>query len=310
MFRPHYTERDAVKDINLTVNAGESVAYVGPNGAGKSTTVKMLTGILVPTSGRVLVNGVEPHRNRVRNAKSIGVVFGQRTQLWWDLAVADSFALQRKIYEVPDDVYETNMALFRSMLGLDEFSHLTARKISLGQRMRADLAMALLHNPSVLYLDEPTIGLDLTAKESMRAFLKRLNQERGTTIMLTTHDLDDIEEICRRLVIIDRGQKIFDGDLQTVKDRFARDRTIRFHLKDAVPDIRERLAAHAGVAVELEGERHLTVRFDRLSHSAGALTREIMTFADVVDFHLQEPSIEDVIRQVYAGTLSVESTPT
>lgn len=301
---PRYLEKDAVKGLDLTVEAGESVAYVGPNGAGKSTTVKMLTGILVPTTGRLLVNGVEPHRHRIQNAKTIGVVFGQRTQLWWDISVRDSLALQRKIYEVPDTVYRENLAQFTALLDLEEFMDLTARKISLGQRMRADLAMALLHNPRVLYLDEPTIGLDLTAKERMRAFLKTLNRERGTTIMLTTHDLDDIEEICERLVIIDRGEKIFDGALQTVKDRFARERMIRFQLGTPRTDLVALLRSLEGVAVEMETERRYMLRFDRFQHSAGALTREVMKHADVVDFHLEEPSIEQVIRQLYAGKLA------
>lgn len=308
MFAAKHVEKTAVADLDLTIESGESVAYVGPNGAGKSTTVKMLTGILVPTSGSLLVNGLAPYKNRQKNAKTIGVVFGQRTQLWWDLAVRDSLALQRKIYEVPDAVYRENIALFTEMLDLNEFAHLTARKISLGQRMRADLAMALLHNPQVLYLDEPTIGLDLTAKERMRAFLKKLNRERGTTIMLTTHDLDDIEEICRRLVIIDQGRKIFDGDLQTVKDRFARDRAIRFHLREPVADLKTRIPELPGVRIESDDARRYTLRFDRFTHSAGALTREVMKHADVVDFHLEEPSIEDVIRQVYAGKLA-EAAP-
>jgi ABC-2 type transport system ATP-binding protein len=303
MVAPKYQEKDAVRDLDLVVESGESVAYVGPNGAGKSTTVKMLTGILVPSSGRLLVNGVEPHRNRMQNAKNIGVVFGQRTQLWWDLAVQDSLQLQRKIYDVPEKTFRENLALFTEMLELNEFLHLTARKISLGQRMRADLAMALLHNPQILYLDEPTIGLDLTAKERMRAFLKQLNRERGTTLMLTTHDLDDIEELCARLVIIDHGQKIFDGDLQTVKDRFARERAIRFHLGKPTQELSTGLGGLQGVTVQAESDRRYTLRFDRFSHSAGAITREVMRIADVIDFHIEEPSIEHVIRQVYAGKL-------
>lgn len=308
LFAPHHVVKDAVKALDLTVEAGESVAYVGPNGAGKSTTVKMLTGILLPSSGQLLVNGVEPHRNRVQNAKNIGVVFGQRTQLWWDISVRDSLALQRKIYEVPESVYKENLKQFTALLDLEEFLDLTARKISLGQRMRADLAMALLHNPRVLYLDEPTIGLDLTAKERMRSFLKTLNRERGTTIMLTTHDLDDIEEICERLVIIDRGQKVFDGALQTVKDRFARDRAIRFQLGAARENLASLLTSLPGVVVEMETDRRYLLRFDRFQHSAGALTREVMKHVDVVDFHLEEPSIEQVIRQLYAGKLD-DSTP-
>jgi ABC-2 type transport system ATP-binding protein len=257
----------------------------------------------VPSSGKLRVNGLMPHRDRIANAKGIGVVFGQRTQLWWDLSVRDSLALQRRIYEIPEAVFRENLARFTRMLELAEFLDLTARKISLGQRMRADLAMALLHNPRIVYLDEPTIGLDLTAKTRIRAFLKELNREHGTTIMLTTHDLRDIEEICQRLIIIDGGHKIFDGDQETMKSRFARDRVIRFHLESARAGLADLLAPFSGVRMEQEDELHFTVRFDRFVHSAGALTREVMKHASVLDFHLEEPSIEQVIGQVYAGKL-------
>ena len=303
LFAPRHEDKLAVDRLDLTIEAGETVAYVGPNGAGKSTTIKMLTGILVPSGGEVSVNGLVPHRRRIQNASGIGVVFGQRTQLWWDLSVRDSLELQRKIYGVSDADYRATLARFTEMLGLGEFLHLTARKVSLGQRMRADLAMALLHNPRIVYLDEPTIGLDLTAKECIRAFLKELNRERGTTIMLTTHDLVDMEEICRRIVIIDKGRKIFDGGLEEMKDRFARERAIRFQLQAPLGDITTRLAALPAVTTEAEGERRFTLRFDRFQHSAAALTREVMNHATVVDFHIEEPSIEAVIRQVYAGTL-------
>jgi ABC-2 type transport system ATP-binding protein len=300
---PRYEEKIAVEGLDLVIEPGETLAYVGPNGAGKSTTIKMLTGILVPTSGELRVNGVVPHRQRIENAERIGVVFGQRTQLWWDLAVRDSLELQRKIYGIPASRFRDNLALFTRLLGLDGFLHLTARKISLGQRMRADLAMALIHDPSIVYLDEPTIGLDLTAKESIRAFLKELNRERGTTILLTTHDLVDMEEICQRIVIIDHGRKIFDGGLTEMKDRFARRRAIRFQLESAHADIAARLGALPNVSCEVESDRRFVLRFDRFQHSAGALTREVMRETPVVDFHIEEPSIEDVIRQVYSGTL-------
>jgi viologen exporter family transport system ATP-binding protein len=303
LFAPRHEEKLAVDGLDLSIEAGETVAYVGPNGAGKSTTIKMLTGILVPTSGELSVNGLVPHRQRIKNAEGIGVVFGQRTQLWWDLSVGDSLQLQRQIYGVPDTTFRHNLERFTRLLELDGFLHLTARKISLGQRMRADLAMALIHDPPIVYLDEPTIGLDLTAKECIRAFLKQYNRERGTTILLTTHDLVDMEEICRRIVIIDRGRKIFDGGLEPMKDRFARQRAIRFQLEAPEPALAERLRALPAVECELDGERRFTLRFDRFQHSAGSLTREVMSQATVSDFHIEEPSIEDVIRQVYSGTL-------
>jgi ABC-2 type transport system ATP-binding protein len=303
IFAPRREVKVAVEGLDLAIEAGEAVAYVGPNGAGKSTTIKMLTGVLVPTGGHVHVNGLEPFRQRIANARRIGVVFGQRTQLWWDLTVADSLELQRRIYGVPASVFRENLQRFSTLLELDAFLHLTARKLSLGQRMRADLAMALLHDPAIVYLDEPTIGLDLTAKERIRAFLKELNRERGTTIMLTTHDLADIEEVCRRIVIIDRGRKVFDGLLCDMLDRYARTRSIRFQLGGPHGGISSAFARHPAVSLEVHSDRRITLRFDRLQYSAGALTQEVMKHAPVVDFHLDEPSIEDVIRQLYAGKL-------
>jgi ABC-2 type transport system ATP-binding protein len=306
LFSPQHVEKIAVDRLDMAIETGESVAYVGPNGAGKSTTIKMLTGILVPSSGLVRVNGFVPHRQRIENARRIGVVFGQRTQLWWDLTVRDSLALQAKIYGVSAALYQRNLERFSDLLGMGEFLQLTARKLSLGQRMRADLAMALLHEPPVVYLDEPTIGLDLTAKETIRAFLKELNRERGTTILLTTHDLADMEAICRRIILIDQGKKIFDGGIEEMKDRYARGRAIRFQLEAPLSDLAQRLALLDGVTPELEDERRFTLRFDRFQHSAGSLTRRVMEYANVVDFHIEEPSIEDVIRQVYSGTLLAE----
>jgi ABC-2 type transport system ATP-binding protein len=249
------------------------------------------------------VTGIVPHRQRIQNAERIGVVFGQRTQLWWELAVRDSLQLQGQIYGVPDAVFRHNLERFTRLLELDGFLHLTARKISLGQRMRADLAMALIHDPAIVYLDEPTIGLDLTAKECIRGFLKQYNRERGTTILLTTHDLVDMEEICQRIVIIDQGKKIYDGGLTQMKDRFARTRAIRFQLEAPYTDLARELASLPLVECETDGERRFTLRFDRFQHSAGSLTREVMQRAAIVDFHIEEPSIEDVIRQVYSGTL-------
>jgi len=216
-FNRKYKNKLAVDHIDFGVEAGESVAYLGPNGAGKSTTIKMLTGILVPTSGSLIVDGLVPHEKRQRNARNIGVVFGQRTQLWWDIPVIESFNLARDMYEIPATRYRDNLAQFTEILGLAEFMNLPAAKISLGQRMRADLCMALLHDPKILYLDEPTIGLDIAVKDSIRGFIRSRVEERGTTVILTTHDLGDIEDICKRIVIIDNGKIIHDGDLAALR---------------------------------------------------------------------------------------------
>ena len=203
LIRGEYKVKVAVESVDFSIEQGEAVAYIGPNGAGKSTTIKMLTGILKPTSGEILVNGIDPQKHRIQNAKNIGVVFGQRTQLWWDIPVEESFALLKNIYEVPDAVYNENLKLFNEIFGLSEFIGRSARKLSLGQRMRADLAAALLHNPSTVFLDEPTIGLDIGTKEAMRELIQRINREKGVTIILTSHDLKDVEDICRRIIVID-----------------------------------------------------------------------------------------------------------
>ncbi|MBM3212919.1 ATP-binding cassette domain-containing protein, partial [Candidatus Poribacteria bacterium] len=206
-----YSVVKAVDSISFSVDEGQIVGYVGPNGAGKSTTIKMLTGILVPTSGDIKVAGLVPFKNRKENAQQIGVVFGQRTQLWWDLPVIESFQLLRRIYRVSQDKFKKNMDLFHDLLTLGEFINTPVRKLSLGQRMRCDLAAALLHEPPIIYLDEPTIGLDIVAKQRVREFLININQERKTTIILTTHDLSDVEKLCSQMMIIDHGKIIYNG---------------------------------------------------------------------------------------------------
>ncbi|MCC2686962.1 MAG: sugar transporter ATP-binding protein [Paenibacillaceae bacterium] len=310
LFKQRYQEKTAVNAIDLSIEEGETVAYVGPNGAGKSTTIKMLTGILIPTSGKVLIEGAVPSQNRIENAKKIGVVFGQRTQLWWDLPIIESFSLLKDIYEIPESIYKTNMERFVDLLGLEEFLHLPARKISLGQRMRADLGAALLHNPRIVFLDEPTIGLDIAVKERIRRFIKEMNQEQGTTILLTTHDLEDIEEICKRLVIIDQGRVIYDGELQAVKDVFAKERTMHFHMENPISGLDKLLASLEGVFLENEKDTTFSVRFDRFKISAGDVTSLIMKHGNVNDFRIDEPKIDRIIRKVYEGELDLGNAET
>ncbi|TVY00336.1 ABC transporter ATP-binding protein [Paenibacillus cremeus] len=305
LVQPEYQEKPAVNGIQLSIQEGEAVAYVGPNGAGKSTTIKMLTGILVPTSGTVTVGGLSPSKHRMENAQKIGVVFGQRTQLWWDLPIIESFALLKDIYEIPEPIYRYNMNRFVELLGLSEFLHLSARKISLGQRMRADLAAALLHNPKIVYLDEPTIGLDIAVKERIRRFIKEMNQQQGTTIMLTTHDLEDIEEICRRLIIIDKGRIIYDGELQAVKDRFAKERTMHFQVEQPITNLSGVVAGLPGVTLEKDSGLQFSLRFDRFAISAGEVAGHLMKAGNVSDFHIDEPKIDHVIRKVYEGELNL-----
>ncbi|MEO6712516.1 MAG: ATP-binding cassette domain-containing protein, partial [Mycobacteriales bacterium] len=292
----------AVDGLNLSIKAGEAVAYVGPNGAGKSTTIKMLTGILVPTAGSIRVAGLVPSERRIDNARQIGVVFGQRTQLWWDLPVRESLALIRDIYGIGATEYDETIARFDDVLGIGELLPTVARKLSLGERMRADLAAALLHGPRIVYLDEPTIGLDIAVKDKVRAFVRSLVTD-GVTVMLTTHDLGDIEDICERIVIIDEGRLIYDGSLETVKDTFARDRTIRFTSRAPAPldQLRARLP---GVTVSAgAAERDFGVQFDRFEFGAGEVLTTVLSIVEVVDIEIDEPAIEDVIRKVYAGEL-------
>jgi ABC-2 type transport system ATP-binding protein len=305
-----YVEKVAVDHVDLSIEAGEAVAYVGPNGAGKSTTVKLLSGILEPTSGEVRIGGLVPQRDRMAVAHRIGVLFGQRTQLWWDLPVADSLAVLRDLYGVDKAVYERRIKRFDEVLGIGELMPITGRKLSLGQRMRADLAAALVHGPEVVYLDEPTIGLDLSVKDRVREFFRDLRDE-GTTVMLTSHDLADIEGFCRRLVIIDEGRLVFDGDLEAVKDEFARERILHISTETAVESALVRDALPSAVVTAGETPLWHAIRFDRFALTAGQAVAAVSGVATVVDFRIDEPGIEDVIRRVYSGDLllSADTAP-
>jgi viologen exporter family transport system ATP-binding protein len=302
LFRPRFDEKAAVDGIGFTVEPGEVVGYIGVNGAGKSTTIKMLTGILVPTGGKVQVLGRDPHRQRVANAREIGVVFGQRSQLWWDLAFIESLNLVAKIYEVDPARYKQLLDQFAETLELKELFAVPIRNMSLGQKMRAELAATLIHEPKVVYLDEPTIGLDLIVKERIREFIKEQNREKGTTVILTTHDLGDIEELCQRVMIIDKGKLIYDGPLSTIKDRFGKYRTISFDtggpagLFDVPP----------AAEVEASEPRKLVLRFDRTQTTASRVAAAIMDQIEVVDFSLAEPDLASIVKQIYSGALREE----
>ena len=295
-------EFTAVKGVNFSIDRGEMVGYIGPNGAGKSTTIKMLTGILVPTSGQATVAGLTPWDNRKQLAQKIGVVFGQRTQLWWDLALIESLELLKHLYRVPDDRFRENLATATELLGLDDFIRTPVRQLSLGQRMRGDLAAALLHDPEILYLDEPTIGLDIVAKAAIREFLATLNRERQTTVLLTTHDLDDIEQLCPRIMVIDHGQVMYDGALETLKSKWGgRRQLIVDYSNDPDTDIQSMNNGHLQV-LGVDGPR-VTIAFDREAISAPEVLTRAGAFGDVRDMSIQEPDIEDVIRRMYAGAI-------
>jgi ABC-2 type transport system ATP-binding protein len=284
----------AVHGLTFAVEPGEMVGYIGPNGAGKSTTIKMLTGILVPTAGHVRVAGLEPSRRRTDLARRIGVVFGQRTTLWWDLPLRDSFELLRQIYRIAPERYRTNLAEYVDLLDLGDLLDTPVRQLSLGQRMRGDIAAALLHDPEILYLDEPTIGLDVISKGRLREFLRTLNAERGTTLLLTTHDLQDIEALCRRVMVIDHGTLVFDGTLPDLHLHGGSTRTLVVDLIDEAAPIEV-----SGASVRrVDGPRQwLSFPADA---SAAPIVAAVAASYDVADLSIQEPAIEDVIRDLYA----------
>jgi ABC-2 type transport system ATP-binding protein len=293
LFHREYIKKTAVEDVSFSIEAGEMVGYIGPNGAGKSTTIKMLTGILVPTSGEVRVGGLIPYKERQKNARQIGVVFGQRSQLWWDLPTIESFELLKQIYYISDEQYRKNMDTFTEILALDEFYQTPVRQLSLGQRMRADIAASLLHNPSILFLDEPTIGLDVVAKERMRTFIQEMNKERGLTVILTTHDMADIERLCKRMILIDNGRVMYDGGLEKIKDHFGTSRILIVDLeKDTSLDIE-------GVELIREEGIRKWLRFNRGEYTAAQLIQLVSERAEIVDLSLQEPEIDSIIRQMY-----------
>jgi ABC-2 type transport system ATP-binding protein len=300
-----YRTVTAVDSVSFSIDRGEMVGYIGPNGAGKSTTIKMLTGILVPTSGEIRINGFVPFRQRRHYVKTVGVVFGQRTQLWWDIAVIESFKLLRQIYDVPMRDFEARMEHFDQILGIRDYLHTPVRKLSLGERMRCDLAAALLHNPPLLFLDEPTIGLDVVAKDHVRRFLRAINREFQTTILLTTHDLDDIEELCRRIMIIDHGHVLYDGQLSELKDRLLRTKQIKFILKESAAASNLEMLSREGLDVEQADNLTYRIRFDRTKIATADLIRRILTLVEVRDLLIEDEPIEEIIKRIYAGESSL-----
>lgn len=271
------TEVVAVSDVTFSVEPGEMVGYIGANGAGKSTTIKMLTGILTPTSGEITCNGFVPYRDRTRYVATIGVVFGQRTQLWWDIAVVESFKLLKEIYGVSDAEYRARMALFDKVLGIEAYLHQPVRKLSLGERMRCDLAASLIHRPPLLFLDEPTIGLDVVAKANVREFLQEINRVEGTTVLLTTHDLSDIETLCRRVIVIDHGRLLFDGQLASLRDRLLPVTSVVFDVK-RTPDPAD--LRFNGLEAREIGTHRYAVDIDRRTISSASAVKEIVNRLD------------------------------
>lgn len=302
LFHPEYEIKKAVNNISFSVGKGELVGYIGPNGAGKSTTIKMLSGILLPTSGTITVDGRSPHENRQENAMRIGIVFGQRSQLFWDLPMEETFDLYRKMYRVEEARFKRNVDFYVELLGMQDFLRTPVRQLSLGQKMRANISLALLHDPDIVYLDEPTIGLDVVAKDRIRHFIREINREKKTTVILTTHDMDDIEQICSRLIMIDMGQVIYDGSLNEFKDKYAGESTIiaEFAQDDAgTMDSRFRIFREEG------RKKWITFKKDEVS-IAEAVTYITRNYT-IMDFHIEEPDIEEIVRGIYEMRIKTNS---
>ena len=299
LFHREYHEVKAVDGISLRVEEGELLGYIGPNGAGKSTSIKMLTGILKPTSGEMNVLGLNPFRDRRVYTQRIGVVFGQRTQLWWDIAVLESFKLLAKIYRAPEADFRSRLATLNEVLELKELLHTPVRKLSLGQRMRCDLAASLLHGPKLLFLDEPTIGLDAVAKDSIRRFLRHINEEFRTTIILTTHDLKEIEELCERIIVLDKGSIVYDGSLRAIKAIPGLTRRIQIEFTKLAPLEELEQTFFGKVEFERESARIISGKYDPRTLPTGDLLKNILGKFEVADLNVAEPNIEEVIMKIY-----------
>lgn len=310
VLRPRWRDVVALQGISLEIRAGERLAFVGPNGAGKSTTLKILTGVLTPTSGTVVVGGLVPWRHRVKNNRRIGAVFGHRTQLWWDLPVIESLETIGRLYGVERVSLARNMGQLIDVLGIGALLDRPARQLSLGERMRCDLVAALLHEPAILYLDEPTIGLDVAVKSDIRRLLRGLSEERRTTLVMASHDIGDIDEICDRLVMMENGRIVHDGSLEGVRMRFGHEHLIEFVFSIAVADAavkaRALLAPYPTIALTADTVYRLQVRFDNRVVSSASLIQRLLPALPVRDVRMDGPDTESVIRRLYRGELRYE----
>jgi ABC-2 type transport system ATP-binding protein len=280
LFSRDYKTVKAVNDISIKIPKGQIVGYLGPNGAGKSTTIKMMTGVLEPTRGEIVVNGAIPYKNRTKNAENIGVVFGQRSQLWWALPLIESFKLLKDIYLIPDKEYKEMLELYRSLVDLEPLLHKTVRQMSLGQRTLSDILAAFLHNPSIVFLDEPTIGLDVSMKAKIRELIKELNRQKKTTVILTTHDMGDVDALCERIVIIDHGKMIYDNDIEHLKTYFGSYRTLR---------------------LRLPGDVWEETVIDETKTDVMSVISDYQKKGKILDIKLEEISTEEVIKKIYEG---------
>lgn len=294
LFHSEKIKVEAVKDISCTIEKGEIVGYIGPNGAGKSTTIKMMSGIMHPTSGSILVNGMSPQKNRKEVVKNLGVVFGQRTQLYWDLRLGETFELLKRIYRLPDGQYNRTLEELRAVLGLDEFMDIPVRQLSLGQRMRGELAAAMLHEPDILFLDEPTIGLDIDAKQAIRDFILEMNRRKKTTVILTSHDLDDVMKLCTRLIVINKGVIVEDGPIDEIVSRMATYRMLILEVAEPVQSV----SCDKVEVMKIEG-RKIWCKFDHHAHTAAEIIHALGEEMKIVDLSVREPDVEDAISNIY-----------
>ncbi|MEE1076017.1 MAG: ATP-binding cassette domain-containing protein [Acutalibacteraceae bacterium] len=304
LFNPKSEKVLAVDNVSFSVPKGEVLGFIGPNGAGKSTVIKMLTGILTPTSGQCVINGKIPQKDRKNYVREIGVVFGQRTQLWWDLPLLETYSVLKEIYEVPDDKFKKRMDFLNEVLDLNSFIKSPVRTLSLGQRMRADIAASLLHSPKVLFLDEPTIGLDVVVKDNIRKAIAQINAEEETTVILTTHDLSDIELLCQRIVMIDKGKNVFDGNLQELKSKYGQMRELCFET-DITENIAERLSYKENFKVAdddielIPDGNNVKVRFNSNKIAVADMLTYTLNKVNVKDINVKDADIEEIIRRLY-----------
>ena len=299
LFSRDYKIVRAVDNISMNIEQGEIVGYLGPNGAGKSTTIKMMTGVLEPTSGEILVGGNVPYKNRTKNAQEIGVVFGQRSQLWWALPLIESFKLLRDIYQIADRDYENMLEMYRSLADIEPLLHKPVRQMSLGQRTLSDIFAAFLHNPKIVFLDEPTIGLDVSMKSKIRDIIHALNKEKNTTVILTTHDMGDVDALCRRIVIIDKGKMLYDNDIEHLKGFFGSYRTLKIRVDGILSERAEEVKAQLPDFSVSADEEWISVLVDEERATVMEVLNQLQNSFDIRDMQLEEISTEDVIKKIY-----------
>ncbi len=301
LFSRDYKTVRAVDNISMTVRQGEIVGYLGPNGAGKSTTIKMMTGILEPTSGEILVGGNVPYKERAKNAQEIGVVFGQRSQLWWALPLVESFKLLKDIYGVSDESYASMMELYRSLVDIDALLHKPVRQMSLGQRTLSDILAAFLHNPKIVFLDEPTIGLDVSMKAKIRLLIRELNRVKNTTVILTTHDMGDVDALCQRIVIIDKGKMLYDNDIEHLKGFFGSYRTLKIRTDGDISEQAEKIRAAVPLFSVSSDDEWISILVDEEKEAVIDVLSHLQKSFSIKDMQLQEISTEEVIKKIYEG---------